>query len=218
MKTKLIWIFLLGTSVAFSSCDQTEVSPTDEVSYSQIALLSVSSSASADSGTTTTTAPFGRKCSLTEVSTSSLPAAITAYIATNYAEASLEGAAKTSKGAYLVYIKKADGTYAALAFDASGNFVAVNAKKAMPVDLASLPATITAYVASNYSGATIEQAQTDANGNYLVALKKADGTYVGAAFSAAGAFIQEVSFSGKLGCGSKTKKKGTTTTTTTTNN
>jgi hypothetical protein len=216
MKTKLIWIFLLGISVAFSSCDQTEVNPaTEEVSLSQIALLSVSSSASADSGTTTPA--FGKKCSLTEVSTSSLPAAITSYIATNYADATIEGAGKTSRGSYLVYIKKADATYAALAFDASSNFVAASPQKASPVDLASLPSAISAYVTANYSGGTIEKAVVDANGNYLVAVKKADGTYVGSAFSADGTFIQEVAISGKMGCGGKARKKGPKPATTTTN-
>jgi hypothetical protein len=56
------------------------------------------------------------------------------------------------------------------------------------VDVASLPAAVTTYITTNYAGATIKDARTDAAGNFLVAITvnsslklllfKADGTFV----------------------------------------
>ena len=56
------------------------------------------------------------------------------------------------------------------------------------VDVANLPATVTNYITTNYTGATIKEARKDAQGNFVVAITinntsklllfKADGTFV----------------------------------------
>lgn len=63
--------------------------------------------------------------------------------------------------------------------------------KITEVEVSALPGSVTSYISSNYGGATIEKAGTDQKGNYLVALKKADGTHAGLLFDAAGNFLKE---------------------------
>lgn len=56
------------------------------------------------------------------------------------------------------------------------------------VDASSLPAAITSYISTNYTGATVKEAKKDGNGNYAVVITlnnmvklllfKADGTFV----------------------------------------
>lgn len=58
------------------------------------------------------------------------------------------------------------------------------------VDVVSLPATITSYISTNYSGATIKGAKTDANGNYVVAIT-VNGTTKLLLFQANGTFLKE---------------------------
>jgi len=208
MKKNFLWIFFLGIAMTFSSCDQNNVEPsTSESDLAEFALLAVSSSSNAVSGSSSTStqisAAFSGKCNLTEVSTNTLSATITSYITSNYAGATIERAGKTNTGAYIVYLKNADGSTAALAFAANGTFVGTSSVQGTTVAIADLPAPISAYVAANYAGATIIKAMLDAEGNYLLALKKADGTYGGVAFNSEGTFKQEVSMKGKFGCGSK---------------
>ena len=218
MKKNILWIFLLGIAMAFSSCEQNNVEPsTSESELAEFALLAVSSSSSAvtassttSTGSTKTSSGFTGKCNLTEVATSSLPTSVTTYITGNYAGATVERAGKTNTGAYIVYLKNADGSTSALAFAANGTFVGASAAPGTSVAIADLPASISSYVTANYAGATIAKAMLDAEGNYLLALKKADGSYVGVAFTSEGTFTQEVTIKGKFGCG--TKNTSTTTT------
>ena len=58
---------------------------------------------------------------------------------------------------------------------------------------ADIPATVTAYIATNYDGATLKFAGTDASGNVVVGLTLADGTHKGLLFDSAGNFVQELS-------------------------
>ena len=216
MKIKFIWSLLLAFIIAFTSCEQGEVSPdadSMETSLSELALLAVSSSSSATTSNSTATDStlegFGRKCSLSEVKTRSLPASVTAYITSNYAGASIQKVGKASEGGYIVYIKNTDNTYAALSFDASGTFVS-ESTPATSVDVASLPAAITSYISTTYAGSTIEKAVVASDGRYLVAVRKADSNIVGLAFTAEGTFVQEVSMRSKFGCRSSSTTSTTT--------
>jgi hypothetical protein len=58
------------------------------------------------------------------------------------------------------------------------------------VAVASLPATITSYVSTNYAGATIDRAGTTTEGNYVLHIVKADGTHAGLIFDSKGAFVE----------------------------
>jgi len=214
MKIKFIWSILLAVTVAFTSCEQSEVSPDTnsvETSLSELALLAVSSSSrttTSDSTATDSTGGFGRKCSLSEVKTRSLPATITTYITSNYAGASIQKVGKASEGGYIVYIKKTDATYAALSFDASGTFVS-ESTPATSVEVASLPDAVTSYISTTYAGSTVKKAVVASDGRYLVAVEKADGNIVGLAFTAEGAFVQEVSMKSKFGCHSSSTTSST---------
>ena len=203
MKIKFIWSTLLAVTIAFTSCEQSDVSPdATETTLTELALLAVSSSTNATSSSSTTTdstAGFGTKCSLNEVNTRSLPTTITAYITRNYADASIQKVGKASQGGYIVYIKKTDGTYAALSFDASGTFVS-ESTPGTAVDVSSLPSAVSSYISTTYANSTIEKAIVTSDGRYLVAVKKTDGNIVGLAFTAEGTFIQEVSMKSKFGC------------------
>ena len=59
----------------------------------------------------------------TVVSSSALPAAITTYIAANYATATFKKAELEDDNTYKVILVQADGSFIGLAFDANGNFV-----------------------------------------------------------------------------------------------
>src|SRR5690242_8069690 len=127
MKTNFVWIFIIGISIAFSSCEKNDTSPTDAADLSDFTLLATLSSSNArlaDSTTTSSsTSSSNKKCKLTEIDVSTLSTTITAYISTNYEGATIERAGKTDKSQVIVQIKKTDGTFAALLFEASGGFV-----------------------------------------------------------------------------------------------
>jgi Putative beta-lactamase-inhibitor-like, PepSY-like len=63
--------------------------------------------------------------------------------------------------------------------------------------IADLPTSVTNYISANYAGSTIERAGKNDEGKIMVLLKKADGTKVGLAFDANGAFISERQHKGK---------------------
>ncbi len=212
MKTTLEWLFLLTFSVAFSSCQNNDAAPDqaagEEESLSTFTLLATLSSDNArlthdSTGTDTTRhGRGGHRCGLTEVAVADLPAAVTAYLTATYAGATVERAGQTEASELIVHITKADGTPAALLFDASGTFVSektAGRKHGTPVAVADLPAAVTAYLTANYGGATPEKAFQNSEGNLVVVLRKADGSRVGTAFDAAGTFLREVTFTGKRG-------------------
>jgi hypothetical protein len=60
----------------------------------------------------------------------------------------------------------------------------------IPVD--RLAQAIKDYVATNYSGSTIEFAFTDKSGNFFTAIKLADGTFKLLQFDSAGTFLKEL--------------------------
>lgn len=200
MKKKYFLAILLSASMAFYSCEKNEVEPTDDAALIELALLAT---ADDGTGTTTTTATKSKGgCNLNQVAVTDLPSTIKDYITANYANATVERAGQIESIGYLVHLKKADGTSVGLVFDASGNFVSEKVHPnhhGTPVAITDLPATITEYVASNYSGATIAKAMKDDNGSYMVVVKKSDASIVGLAFSADGTYTSEVTVKGKGG-------------------
>jgi len=147
----------------------------------------------------------GKKYNVTEVAVSDLPVTITNYIATNYADATVDRAGTIENGNYVLKITKADATHAGLVFDADGVFVAEKTGKkgsrGTEVAVADLPAIVTAYITANYEGAVIKKAIANEEGKLLLIIQKADETYVGVGFEADGTFISEMTRKNK-------KKKG----------
>lgn len=142
---------------------------------------------------------------LTEVDIANLPAAITDYISTNYADFTIEKAGTDADGKY--HVKLTSGPV--LIFDADGNFVEAREARGKggrdgdrkgdkghaddrwtAMDIADLPAVITDYIASNYPDATIVKAGTDADGNYGVVLD----SEIALIFDADGVFVEEKTY------------------------
>lgn len=127
--------------------------------------------------------------------------AITTYINTNYAGATINTAHSESDGSFDVLIKLADGSIVKLNFKADGSFVSAKALKAngnhkhdhnnnhTPVVIADLLPAITTYITSNYAGATITSAHKESDGSFDVFITTASGAKLNINFSASGAFV-----------------------------
>lgn len=200
---KFLILSLFAISIGFTSCDKSDVSPnTDESAYVDFMFLATT----ADSSKTTHN---GKKCNLTEVTVASLPAAITSYVSTNYAGATIDRAGTTTEGNYVLHVVKADGTHAGLIFDSKGAFVEVRQDKGgkgTEVALADLPAAITSYISTNYTGSTTVKAMTNAEGKFGVLITKADATKLMLGFNADGSFVGELSMDRKGGKGKGGKR------------
>lgn len=208
MKTNFVLAFLFSLSLALFSCEKNDTSPAEgeavaaDGELSEFALLATLSSSNARLYNSPDSASGGRRCNLTEIEVSTLSATITSYISTTYKGATIERAGTTNQGETMVHIKKPDGTSAVLLFDAGGNFVSEKTHKGghgTPVAVADLPQSVTSYITSTYSGATIEKAIKDPEGKYVVLVKKTDGSLVGVAFDAEGNFTSELTMNGKFG-------------------
>ncbi|MBN8821635.1 MULTISPECIES: PepSY-like domain-containing protein [unclassified Spirosoma] len=108
MKTLLVFSFVAALAVGMSSCNKTSVDPTD-------------TDASARTTATTSSSATGPH-SVTVVDAASLPTAITTYITTNYAGATIKEALKDSSGDYAVAIVQ-NNILKLLVFKADGTFV-----------------------------------------------------------------------------------------------
>ncbi|GAB3639986.1 PepSY-like domain-containing protein [Spirosoma arcticum] len=135
----------------------------------------------------------GGRDSLTVIAVANLPAAITSYITTNYASATITAAALDATRGYFVMITQnsqrqtllfnADGTFnQAIVRALKGNYTAVAAS--------ALPAAITSYITTNYAGATIRAAGTNATGQFKVIVQPTTGRHVELLFAADGTFVQ----------------------------
>ncbi|MFN3849725.1 MAG: PepSY-like domain-containing protein [Spirosomataceae bacterium] len=186
----LIWIALFSLSIAFVSCNQDSVTPEDDSAVSEFLFMA----------TTADSVTHKKKCNLTEIEVSALPAAVTAYISTTYVGSTINKAGKTDDGLFVVSVTKADGTKVGLVFNADGTFKAERTHKShgTPVAVTALPKAITDYVTANYAGSTIEKAfQSTTDSSYKLVVKKSDGTFVGLGFDKDGKFVGEVSVKGK---------------------
>lgn len=204
MKSKIIFIGLLSLASFLTSCKKDETTSIDSnaaessmsesslAKLTELALMSAKNEAGRDS-----TGRHERPCKLTEIGTGSLPPSVTTYITSNYADATIERAGENQAGHYLIAIKKADGTVSGLIFDATGVFLNKKALRphpdlGSPVEIASLPGTITIYIADTYAGSTIEKANLRSDREYVVLIKKPDASLTALAFDANGNFLIEL--------------------------
>ncbi|MGR3811032.1 PepSY-like domain-containing protein [Jiulongibacter sp. NS-SX5] len=197
---KFALIMLFGGAFAFTSCDSLSISP-DASADTESAVMDLLFLASTDDSTGTVRGHKG-KCNLTEVAVEDLSAAITDYIAANYADATIERAGSNEEtGNTIVKITLVDGSHAGLIFDADGNFLEEKVRKGKgeSIDTADLPAAITDYISANYADATIEKARLFSDGSYGVLLLQADETYLGVGFDAEGTFVSEFDLKDKRG-------------------
>lgn len=65
----------------------------------------------------------------TEVAVEDLPAAVTAYITANYADATIKKAITNDEGKFLLIVQKADETYVGVGFEADGTFISEMTRK-----------------------------------------------------------------------------------------
>jgi hypothetical protein len=192
---KLLFMLTAAMGLFVASCKQGDVTP----SSSDDILDAVSASAARTAAVSDTATKKVCKGNITSVDPAALPSAITTYISTNYAGASIKFAGKDAVGQYLVGIEK-DTVRTGLLFDANGVFIKAmvhyaKQSKLTEVAVTALPAAITTYISTNYAGYTIKRAGTDASGNYLVGILDSAGTTrVVLQFTSAGVFtaVKEV--------------------------
>ena len=127
--------------------------------------------------------------------------AITTYITTNYSGATIKSAHSETDGSFDVIITATDASKVKLNFTATGTFVSASVFKAngnhkhshnnnqTPVAIADLATSITTYITTTYSGATITSAHKEADGSFDVFITTAAGANLNLNFSAAGAFL-----------------------------
>lgn len=176
---KFVFIGLVGLAgLGLYGCDKTQsaVDPTEDAATSAARIL-------ADS------AGFFCHKNLTRIDAATLPAAVTSYVSTNYAGATVAYAAKDDKDNILVAITQ-NGERKTLLFNADGSFnkeLAMRGKgergggrgkgrgdSLTKVEVATLPAAITGYISANFAGATIQMAALDATRGYLVMIVQND--------------------------------------------
>ncbi|AQG78982.1 PepSY-like domain-containing protein [Spirosoma montaniterrae] len=131
--------------------------------------------------------------SLAKVAVSALPAAITSYITTNYASATINGAVNDPDRGYIVMITQ-NGQRKSLLFDTTGKFVQEIVRglgrNYTLIETSALPTNVTAYINTNYAGSTIKVAGKSSTGQFKVIVQASSGGIVELLFAADGAFIQ----------------------------
>ncbi len=196
-KQLLLGLLAVGFALTMNACnnDQSSVAPDD------------SATATGAARAATDSAGFHCKKKLTKIETSALPAAVTSFISTSYAGATVDYAATDESGNYFVGITQ-DGTRKALLFNADGTFNYEVVLKKGPgsgkgpgkggkrdslnqVAVTDLPSAITSYISANYAGATINMAVKDDNRGYLVMITVND-TKKTLLFNTDGTFNQEL--------------------------
>lgn len=135
----------------------------------------------------------GGRDSLSKVAITALPAAITSYITTNFASATITAAALDATRGYLVMLLE-NGTRRTLLFNTDGTFtqeiVRGLGKGYTLIQASTLPAAVTTYITTNYAGATIRAAGKNSTGQFKVVVQPATGRTVELLFAADGTFVQ----------------------------
>ncbi len=131
--------------------------------------------------------------SLAKVAVSALPAAITSYITTNYASATINGAVNDPDRGYIVMITQ-NGQRKSLLFDTTGKFVQEIVRglgrNYTRIETSALPASVTSYISTNYAGSTIRAAGKSSTGQFKVIVQPSNGGIVELLFAADGTFVQ----------------------------
>ena len=137
----------------------------------------------------------------TSVAVGDLLPVITTYITTNYPGATINVAHSETGGSFDVLITAADGSKIKLDFAADGTFESARIFKAngnhkhhhdgnqIPVAVADLATSITSYIATNYTGATITSAHKESDASFDVFITTAAGAHLNLNFTAAGEFV-----------------------------
>lgn len=137
----------------------------------------------------------------TAVAPANLLPAIKAYITANYAGATINVAHSETGGSFDVLITAADGSKIKLDFTADGTFESArifrvngnhkhnHAGIQTPVAIADLSASITTYITTTYSGATITSAHKESDGSFDVFITTTAGANLNLNFSATGDFV-----------------------------
>jgi len=134
----------------------------------------------------------GNRDSLNKIAVASLPAAITSYITTNFASATINAAVNDPDRGYIVMITQADGRKALL-FTTSGAFVQEivrGFKDYTLIKTSELPASVTSYISTNYAGSTIKVAGKSSTGQFKVLIQTANSGPAELLFAADGTFVQ----------------------------
>ena len=137
----------------------------------------------------------------TPIATTDLLTAITNYITTNFAGATINAAHLESDGGFDVIITDADASKIKLNFAADGTFVSKSTFKAngnhkhkhdknqIPVAIADLVSNIKSYITTNYDGATITSAHKESDNSFDVFITTAAGAHLNLNFSITGEFV-----------------------------
>lgn len=190
---KMFVMFLALTGLWVAGCQKDSgLTPGDETAT----LESVVAAAARYSVSTDTATVRKCKGKLTEIAAADLSVAVTGYINTTYAGATVKFAAKDAEGSVVVAITLADGTVKGLLFNSDGTFsseLKQHARKARlsKVEISTLPAAITAYITANYAGAEIKQAGTNGDGEYFIGVLVSEKVTV-LLFKADGSFNKEL--------------------------
>jgi hypothetical protein len=187
---KLLFLSVAMIGLWLTNCTKQEVSPdsTDDV------FASIQSSAARSAADTDPVTKEKCKGKLTNIEIAALPSTVTAYITKNYAGAAIKFAGKDDKGQFVVGVSL-NSVETGLLFDATGTFVQVlqnykNKAKLTEVVITTLPASVSAYVASKYAGYTIKRAGKDADGNLFIGIGNGTDHKV-LLFDATGTFKEE---------------------------
>ncbi len=189
---KLMFIFTVAASLFLNACNNQALSPDSPIDplESAINASSVREAIVKDSVT-------AKHCKgkLTAVDPATLSTTITDYINANYAGAVIEFSGKDEIGKIAVGLSVA-GVRSGLIFDENGAFLKKidrlhEKTKLTKVEIASLPATITAYIAANFAGFTASKAGKTTDGSFIVGLKGATTGHKVLKFDANGIFVEE---------------------------
>lgn len=214
-------IIFIAASCQKENLSSTTVSPVTAASIQAAALqtnaIAVSASATTKGDSVYAVNACGSFEHIDSIAFSSLPSAITSYLATNYSGYTQLKAfsTKDSSGAITGYIAvvQFSGNPVAIKFDTNGAFVKVlelregidllgrgyheggcfenrDGKQKDTIALSALPAGITSYFSSNYSQDTLVKASKTREGNYLVLSK--NNNLFATAFDSAGTFISRI--------------------------
>lgn len=199
----LIALTVLGVGLYGCNRDQQVQSITPD-SDSSVSATSTARLASDSSG-------FFCKKNVTKIAVTDLPAAVTSYITTTYAGATVEYAAKDDTGNFLVAIKQNDEAKALL-FNADGTFNEELSLKGgggkhggrggkgrdhgskgslEQIAVTDLPTAITEYISANYAGAELKTAAKDSARGYFVMIVVSDQSKT-LLFNTDGTFNKEV--------------------------
>ncbi|WP_373515993.1 hypothetical protein [Persicitalea sp.] len=180
MRIVKIKMFLIAAfaGAVMMSCQKDNLDPSSSADFNDVVLSAARYSVAEDSVT-----KKHCKGKLTELAEADIPAAVTAYIGTNYDGATLKFAGTDTQGNVVVGLTLADGTYKGLIFDSAGTFVKELSHyrkhaKLTEVAIADLPASVSAYVVANYTGAEMKRAGTNEAGEHFVMLSTAGAPVV----------------------------------------